>query len=39
MASDIGCHMVASDLLSWIPKILEDPTSHLKVQKNSGKSN
>ena len=39
VASDIGCHMVASDLLSWIPKILEDPTSHLKVQKNSGKSN
>jgi len=30
-----GYHMVASDLLEWIPKVLEDPASHLKVRKTS----
>ncbi|MGQ9624495.1 MAG: NAD(P)H-hydrate dehydratase [Candidatus Bathycorpusculaceae bacterium] len=30
-----GCHMVATDLLGWIPKVLDDPMSHLKVQKTS----
>jgi NAD(P)H-hydrate epimerase len=28
-----GYHMVASDLLEWIPKVLDNPMSHLKVQK------
>jgi NAD(P)H-hydrate epimerase len=27
-----GYHMVASDLLEWIPKVLDDPMSHLKVR-------
>lgn len=30
-----GYHMVASDLLEWIPKVLDDPMSHLKVRKAS----
>ncbi|MEM3566675.1 MAG: NAD(P)H-hydrate dehydratase [Candidatus Bathyarchaeia archaeon] len=30
-----GYHMVASDLLEWIPKVLDNPMSHLKVQKFS----
>jgi len=28
-----GFHMVATDLLDWIPKIIDDPMSHLKVSK------
>lgn len=31
-----GYHMTASDLLEWIPKVLDDPMSHLKVQKAGG---
>jgi len=30
-----GYHMMASDLLEWIPKVLDNPMSHLKVQKPS----
>ena len=33
--SEKGYHMVATDLLDWIPKIVDDPMSHLKVQKNA----
>jgi NAD(P)H-hydrate epimerase len=28
-----GPHMVATDLVNWIPSVLNDPMSHLKVQK------
>jgi NAD(P)H-hydrate epimerase len=35
VANDIGHHMVATDLLNWIPHILNDPMSHLKVRKPS----
>jgi NAD(P)H-hydrate epimerase len=34
-----GYHMVASDLLQWIPKVLDDPMSHLKVRKTGAKTN
>ncbi len=27
-----GYHMVATDLLAWIPKVLDDPMCHLKVR-------
>jgi hydroxyethylthiazole kinase-like uncharacterized protein yjeF len=37
VANEIGYHMVATDVLEWIPKILEDPMSHLKVRASSGK--
>jgi NAD(P)H-hydrate epimerase len=30
-----GYHMVAVDLMEWIPKILDDPMSHVKVRKPS----
>ncbi len=33
VASEKGFHMVATDLLKWIPKVMDDPMSHLKVQK------
>jgi NAD(P)H-hydrate epimerase len=36
VASKVGFHMVASDLLDWIPQVLNDPMGHLKVQKPSG---
>jgi NAD(P)H-hydrate epimerase len=36
VASEIGFHMVATDIIDWIPRVLEDPMSHLKVHKPSG---
>lgn len=33
-----GCHMVATDLIDWIPKILDAPMCHLKVRKTSAKT-
>lgn len=33
-----GCHMVATDLMDWIPKILDAPMCHLKVRKTSAKT-
>ena len=38
LANEIGHHMVATDLLNWIPRVLDDPMSHLKVRKTSGKT-
>jgi len=36
VANEIGFHMVATDIIDWIPYVLEDPMSHLKVRKPSG---
>ena len=36
VADEVGYHMVASDLLDWIPQVLDDPMSHVKVRKQSG---
>ncbi len=33
VASEIGYHMVATDIIDWIPKMLESPMDHLKVKK------
>ena len=33
VVSEMGYHMLASDLLKWIPLIFDDPMSHLKVRK------
>ncbi len=30
-----GYHMLATDLLDWIPRVIMDPMSHLKVRKNA----
>jgi NAD(P)H-hydrate epimerase len=38
VASEIGYHLVATDLLEWIPRVLDDPMSHLKVRKTGGKT-
>jgi hydroxyethylthiazole kinase-like uncharacterized protein yjeF len=37
VAGDKGYHMVATDLLEWIPRVFDDPISHLKVRKTGGK--
>lgn len=37
VASEIGFHMVATDVIEWIPHVLDDPMSHLKVRNPSGK--
>ncbi len=34
VASEGGFHMVATDLLKWIPTVMEDPMSHLKVRRH-----
>jgi NAD(P)H-hydrate epimerase len=36
VAADIGYHLVATDLLDWIPRVFDDPMSHLKVRKTGG---
>jgi len=36
VADEIGFHMVATDIIDWIPHIFEDPMSLLKVRKPSG---
>jgi len=33
-----GYHMVASDLISWVPQVLNDPMSHLQVRRSGAKS-
>jgi len=33
VAGEIGFHMVATDLIDWIPKVFEDPMSHVQVRK------
>jgi NAD(P)H-hydrate epimerase len=35
---EFGAHMVATDLIRHIPSVLNDPMSHLKVQKTRGKT-
>jgi NAD(P)H-hydrate epimerase len=35
VADDIGYHMMATDLINWIPNVLNDPMSHVKVRKPS----
>ncbi len=32
VANEIGFHMVATDIIDWIPRVFEDPMSHLKVK-------
>ena len=34
VAIDKGCHMLPTDLLDWIPAVLDDPMSHLEVRSN-----
>ncbi len=37
VANEIGFHMVATDIIDWIPHVFVDPMSHLKVRKPSGR--
>jgi hydroxyethylthiazole kinase-like uncharacterized protein yjeF len=36
VAREVGYHMIATDLLKWIPKVLDDPMSHVEVRRQSG---
>jgi len=38
VSEEKGYHMVATDLLNWIPKVLDDPMGHLKVRKSGAKT-
>ncbi|MBS7643319.1 NAD(P)H-hydrate dehydratase [Candidatus Bathyarchaeota archaeon] len=33
VVAEKGFHMVAADILNWIPKVMEDPMSHVKVRR------
>ncbi|MCJ7714290.1 NAD(P)H-hydrate dehydratase, partial [Candidatus Bathyarchaeota archaeon] len=35
VAEKIGYHLLATDLLDWIPRVLENPMSHIKVRNRS----
>ena len=35
VAEDIGQHMMATDIINWIPNVLNDPMSHSKVRQTS----
>jgi NAD(P)H-hydrate epimerase len=35
-AGELGFHLVATDLIDWIPKVFDDPMSHLKVRSQIG---
>ncbi len=37
VAAQLGYHMVATDLLDFVPRVLNDPMSHVKVRKSFGK--
>jgi NAD(P)H-hydrate epimerase len=37
VAGEKGFHLVASDLLEWIPRVLDNPMSHGKLHKTGGK--
>jgi len=37
VAGEIGYHLVATDLIDWIPRVLDDPMSHVKVRRAGGK--
>jgi len=34
---ELGFHMVATDIIDWIPRVFDDPMSHVKVRCSSGK--
>jgi hydroxyethylthiazole kinase-like uncharacterized protein yjeF len=33
--SEKGYHMIPTDILEWIPRVIDDPMSHLKVRKSA----
>ncbi|MGA3111212.1 MAG: NAD(P)H-hydrate dehydratase, partial [Candidatus Bathyarchaeia archaeon] len=35
-ANELGFHLVATDIIDWIPGVFEDPMSHVKVRKLFG---
>lgn len=35
--AELGFHMVASDIIDWIPNVFEEPMNHLKVRNQLGK--
>jgi NAD(P)H-hydrate epimerase len=33
--SEKGYHMIPTDLIEWIPRVIDVPMSHLKVRRNA----
>lgn len=33
----LGYHIVATDLIEWIPRVINDPMSHLKVRRSGAR--
>ena len=38
VCAEKGYHMVSTDLIDWIPKVMDDPMSHFKVRKLGAKT-
>lgn len=36
VVEEVGYHMLATDLLNWIPRVMDNPMSHLKVRRPIG---
>ena len=37
MEHQIGYHMIATDLLDWIPHVFDNPMDHIRVNSKRGK--
>jgi NAD(P)H-hydrate repair Nnr-like enzyme with NAD(P)H-hydrate dehydratase domain len=38
VCAEKGYHMVATDVVDWIPAVLNDPMSHMRVRKPNGET-
>jgi hydroxyethylthiazole kinase-like uncharacterized protein yjeF len=38
VANSVGFHMMATDLLAWIPTVLDNPMEHLKVRRSDART-
>lgn len=38
VCAEKGYHMVSTDLIDWIPRVMDNPMSHLKVRKTGAKT-
>lgn len=35
VAKEMGYHMMPTDLIAWIPKVMEEPASHIKIRREN----
>jgi len=33
VAKEIGYHILPTDIVDWIPKVIEDPMAHAKIKR------